>query len=143
MGMQDGNRARNTLKLFVVLSECPHGRPDALDHQCIEPALMAPGQRPKFGGQREGQQKILSRHPFLKLAFQPVLALEVLTVRTVAVAARVRHRGVVVAGCTACPQPWALGRATDLHGGQRLTVRGQHLSLVLRQKIHFKALDDR
>jgi len=55
MGMQDRNGPWYALKLFVVLSERPHGLPDALDHQRIELALMAPGQRPEFGRQREGQ----------------------------------------------------------------------------------------
>ncbi|VAW79549.1 hypothetical protein MNBD_GAMMA15-1273, partial [hydrothermal vent metagenome] len=97
----------------------------------------------EFSGQGEREQEIFSRHPLLKLAFQPVLALEVLTVRTVAVTARVQHRQGVIAPGTACPQPWAARRATDFHGGQRVTVRRQDLVLILIQELGFEGFNDR
>ncbi len=55
MGMQDRNCTRDTLKLLVILGKGSYRLPDTLDHQCIEQALMAPDQRPEFGGERKGQ----------------------------------------------------------------------------------------
>ena len=44
MSMQDGDGPGYSLELFVVLTESPHGLPDALNHQRIEPALIEPSQ---------------------------------------------------------------------------------------------------
>jgi len=51
---------------------------------------MLPGQRPKFSRQGEGQQKILGRHLFLKLPFQPLLAFMMLAMRAITMAAGMR-----------------------------------------------------
>ena len=58
---------------------------------------MRPGQRPEFGRHGEGQQEVLGGHLLLQLAFEPLLALMVLTVRAVAMAAGMRHQCLVLA----------------------------------------------
>jgi hypothetical protein len=52
---------------------------------------MLPGQRAERFGQGKGQQKILRRHLFLELTFQPLLAFMVLAVRTAAMTAGMGH----------------------------------------------------
>ena len=58
---------------------------------------MLPSQRPKFGRQGEGQQKILGRDLFLELPFQPLLALMMLAMRTIAMAAGMRDEDLFFA----------------------------------------------
>ena len=89
--------ARGALELLVVFTKHPHALPAAEDHQGIEHALMLPSQWPELLGQGEGQEKILGGHLFLELTFQPLLALMVLAVRTVAMAAGVGHQNLAVA----------------------------------------------
>ena len=48
---------------------------------------MLLGQRPKFGRQGEGQQKILGWHLLFELPFQPLLAFMMLAMGTIAMAA--------------------------------------------------------
>ncbi len=97
MGVQDRDGARRTLELRVVLTKRAHRLPATAGHEVIEGALMEPGQRPELFGQGEGHQKILGGDLFLELTFQPLLAFMVLAVRTVAMAAGMRHQDLVVA----------------------------------------------
>ncbi len=97
MGVQNRYGAGGTLKLLVVVSKGPYGLPATADHQGIERALMAPCQRPELLGQGESQEKILGGHLFVELTFQPLLALMVLAVRTVAMAAGMGHEKLAVA----------------------------------------------
>jgi hypothetical protein len=91
MGMQYCNRTGCPLKLFVIQAEAAHRLPAALHHQRIEHALVRPGQRPEFSRQSKGQQKIRAGHLLLELALQPLLALVVLAVWTVAMATGMRY----------------------------------------------------
>ena len=76
MGVQDRYGARRTLKLLVVESKGAHCLPATAGHQGIEDALMAPCQGPELRRQGESHKKILGRHMFLELTFQPLLALK-------------------------------------------------------------------
>ena len=58
---------------------------------------MLPGQRPKFGRQGEGQQKILGWHLFVELPFQPLLAFMMLAMRAIAMAAGMRDEDLLFA----------------------------------------------
>ena len=58
---------------------------------------MLPGQRPKFGRQGEGQQKIFGRDLFVELPFQPLLALMMLAMRTIAMSAGMRDEDLFIA----------------------------------------------
>ena len=58
---------------------------------------MLSGQRPKFGRQGEGQQKILGRHLFVELPFQPLLAFMMLAMGTIAMAAGMRDEDLFIA----------------------------------------------
>ena len=58
---------------------------------------MLPGQRPKFGRQGEGQQKILGGHLFVELSFQPLLALMMLAMGTIAMTAGMRDEDLFFA----------------------------------------------
>ncbi len=97
MGVHDRYAARRTLELLVVVSKHPHCLPATAGHQCIERALVPPCQRPELLGQGERQETVLGRHLFLELTFQPLLALMVLAVRTVAMAAGMGHEKLAVA----------------------------------------------
>jgi len=97
MGVQDRYAARRTLELPVVVSKHPHCLPATAGHQCIERALVPPCQRPELLGQGERQKKILGGHLLLELTCQPLLAFMVLAVRTVAMAAGMRHENLAVA----------------------------------------------
>ena len=110
--MQHRNGAGRAPKLFVVLAEGAHRLPGAAHEQLVDDALVCPGQRPEFGGQGEGQQKVLGRNLLLHLAFQPLLTLMMLTVRAMAVAAGMRHQLLLRAS-----------RALDLHHGAVAWVR--------------------
>ena len=79
----------------------------------------------------------------MELAFQPLLAFVVLTVRAVAMTARVRQRDLVIALGAACLHPWAVTGTTHLQGGKRLAMRWQDLPLVLIQECGFKGFDYR
>jgi len=60
------------------VAEGLHRFPGAAQEQIVEDTLVREGQRPEFGGQGEGQQKILGRDLLLQLAFQPLLTFVVL-----------------------------------------------------------------
>ena len=106
-------------------------------------ALMLPGQRPKLFGQGEGQQKILGRHLFFELPFQPVLAFMMLAMGTIAMAAGMRDEDLFFAAVALRQQHWALRGAALFQGGQRFALAGQKRILISRQKFGFKSLDDR
>ena len=97
MSMQDSDGPGYSLELFVILTESPYGLPDALDHRCIQRALMMPCHRSEFFRQGKGQQKILDGQLFLELTFQPLLALMVLAVWAIAMAAGMRREDLAVA----------------------------------------------
>ena len=142
MGVQDRDGARGTLKLLVVVRNGAHCLPATAGHQCIEGALMVPCQGSELRGQGEGQKKILGRHLFLELPLQPFLALMVLAVRTVAMAAGMRHEKLAVA-LGALRQHVGTGcRAAVLHGGERLEMGRQQRILVLVQELGLEGLDD-
>jgi hypothetical protein len=97
VGMQHGDGAGLALELDVVLREGAQRLPSAAAHQVVERALIGPSQRPQGRGQREGDEEILRRHLTGQLALDPALALMVLTVRTTAMAARMRDHFDVIA----------------------------------------------
>ena len=74
---------------------------------------MVPGQRPKFGRQGEGQQKILGRDLFVELPFQPLLAFMMLAMGTIAMAAGMRDEDLFFAAVALRQQHRAL-RGTAL-----------------------------
>jgi len=103
---------------------------------------MLPGQRPKLSRQGEGQQKILGRHLFLKLPFQPLLAFIVLAMRTIAMSTGMRDEDLFFTAIAKRHHDWALSGATMFQRRQGFKLAGQH-GLISRQKLGFKALDDR
>ncbi len=143
MGVQYADGTRLSLQLRIVLREGFERFPAATDHQVIKYALMLPSQRTQFFGQGEGQQKILGRHLFFELPFQPLLAFVVLAMGTVAVAAGMRDEHLFFAAVALRPHHRALRGTTLFQGGQRLALTGQQRVLIRRQEIGFKALDDR
>ena len=68
----------------------------ALHQLGVEQALMLPGQRAQFSGQGEGDQEIAARHPPLRLPLDPLRALKVLAMRTIAMTAGVRHQALFI-----------------------------------------------
>ena len=104
---------------------------------------MPPGQVSQFSRQGEGQQEIVAGRLLLELAFQPLLALVVLTVWAVPMATGVRHENLFVTLATLRQHLRALRGATGLHGGQRTDVSWQDRILVLRQKRGLEGSDDR
>ena len=103
---------------------------------------MLPSQRPKFGWQGEGQQKILGRYLFFELPFQPLLALMMLAMRTIAMSAGMRDEDLFIAAVALRHHDGALRGAALLQGGQRFELAGQRI-LIRRQELCFKDLDDR
>jgi hypothetical protein len=142
-GYAGRNRPGRSLKLFVIQAEGAYGLPAALHHQRIERTLMRPGQRPQLGRQGEGQEKMLAGHLLLELALQPLLALMVLAVRTVAMATGVRHEELFVTVATLRLHPWAERGATLLHGGQRPPLAREQAILVFCQQRRLEGFDDR
>jgi hypothetical protein len=104
---------------------------------------MLPGQRTQFFGQGEGQQKILGRHLLFELPFQPLLALVVLAMGTVAMAAGMRDEHLFFAAVALRQHHRTLRGAALFQGGQRFALTGQQRVLISRQKIGFKGLNDR
>ena len=103
---------------------------------------MRPGERPEFGGQGEGRQKVLGGDLLLQLPFQPLLTLVVLTVRPVAVAAGVRHPCPLRALGALDLHHGAARRAAELHRRQGpVVVRGEPVA-VLRPEVGLEAVDD-
>ena len=140
--MQHHNGAGRAPQLFVVAAEGAHRLPGAAQEQLVDDALVRPGERPEFGRQGEGQQKVLGRDLLLHLAFQPLLTLMMLTVRAMAVAAGMRHQLLLRAS-----------RALDLHHGAGLgaavfhrrqgsIVVGRESIPVLRQEVSLEGVDD-
>lgn len=103
---------------------------------------MGPGQRPKFGRQGEGQQKVAGRHQRLHLALKPLLALVMLAVRTQAMAARVRHE-LAVRALGAVELHHRTGAAAALpEGGQGPKLIGSEALAVLGAKLGAEGIDD-
>ena len=69
---------------------------------------MLPSQRPKFGRQGKGQQKILGWHLFLELPFLPLLAFMMMAMRTIAMAAGMRDEDLLFAAVSLRQQHVAL-----------------------------------
>jgi hypothetical protein len=115
----------------------------ASHEQLVDDVLVRPTQRPEFGGQGEGQQKILGGHLLLHLAFQPLLALMVLTVRAVAMAAGMRHQRLMRTLRAFDLHLGAGLRAAVLHGAQGALVSGQQTRAVLGEQFGFEGVDDR
>lgn len=90
--VQHGDGSGRALQLPVVPAEAVHRFPGAA-HQEVEDDIGA-GRREsaQMGGQGKGQQKIVGRDQTLHLAFQPLLALVVVTIRAKAMAAGMRHQ---------------------------------------------------
>jgi hypothetical protein len=80
VGVQHRDGAGRALQWFVMLAEGAHRLPSAAHEQIVDDARVRPAQRPEFGRQGKGQQKVLGRHLLLHLAFQPLLTLMVLAV---------------------------------------------------------------
>ena len=129
-------------KLRVVLAERAHRLPAAAHQQIVDDARVRPGQRPEFGGQGEGQQKVLGRHLFLHLAFQPLLTLVVLAVRAVAMAAGMRNQYPMLTGRAFGLHLGAGLRAALLHGRECAPVVRRESVLVVRQEVGFEGVDD-
>jgi len=142
MGVQHAHRAGPAMQLFVVLAEGADRRPGAFEQQCIEEALMAPGQIPEFRRYGEGEQEIVGRDLALELAFQPLLALVMLAMRATAMPTGMRHEAFLVAGRTTGQHARRQGRAAGFHGGQRLAVAGQNGLAILLQVGRLMATDD-
>ena len=96
MRMQHRHRAGAALQLLVVLAESAQRLPSALHQLGVEQALMLPGQRAQFRGQGERDQEIAARHPPLRLPLDPLLALKVLAMRTIAMTAGVRRQALFI-----------------------------------------------
>ena len=104
---------------------------------------MLPGQRPQLGRQGKGQQEIVNRHLFFELAFQPLLALVMLTMGAVAMPAGVRHKDLTVTGGALRLHAWAERGTAGFHSGQCPLMTRQDRLPVLRQKPGLKGFDDR
>lgn len=97
MGVQYADGTGLPLQFRIVLREGFEGLPATPDHQVIQCTLMLPGQRTQFFGQGEGQQKILGRHLFFELPFQPLLAFMMLAMGAIAMAAGMRDEDLFFA----------------------------------------------
>jgi hypothetical protein len=143
MGMQYADGTGLSLQLWVILGEGFEGLPTTTDHQVIKCTLMLPSQRTQFFGQGEGQQKILGRHLFFELPFQPLLAFVVLAMGTVTMTAGMRNENLFFAAVALRHHHRALGGAALFQGGQHFAVAGQQRVLISHQEFGFKGLDDR
>jgi hypothetical protein len=103
---------------------------------------MLPSQGTQFFGQSEGQHKILGWHLFVELSFQPLLAFIVLAMRTIAMSTGMRDEDLFFAAVTLYQHYRALSGATLFQRRQGFKLAGQR-GLISRQKLGFKALDDR
>lgn len=103
---------------------------------------MFPRQCAQLGWQGECQQEILGRYLFLQLPLQPLLAFVVLTVRTVAMSARVRHEDLVFALGTFGQHQGTAGSAAVVHGVQGTEVRRKNRALILFEKLRHEGIDD-
>jgi hypothetical protein len=65
-----------------------------------------------------------------------------LAMRAVAMTARMRHKGLLMAFSAAGQHPWTGGSTTELHVTQSLKMRRQNFPPVLIQKVCFKLFDD-
>ena len=127
MGVQYADGTGLSLQLWIVLREGFEGLPATTDHQVIKCTLVLPGQRPKLFWQSEGQQKILGGHLFVELPFQPLLALMMLAMRTIAMAAGMRDEDLFIAAVALRHHDGALRGAALLQGGQRFELAGQRI----------------
>ena len=141
--MQQRDRPGRALQLPVVQAERAHRLPAATHQQIVERALVCPGQRPEFGRQGEGQQKVFGRHLLAQLAFQPLLTLMVLTVWAVAMAAGVRDQHLMLASGALDLHLRAGLRAAVFHRRERAHVVGSEAIAVLRPQVRFEGFDDR
>ena len=74
---------------------------------------MTPSHCPKTGRQGEGQQKVLGRHLFVELPFQPLLAFMMLAMRAIAMAAGMGDEDLFFAAVALRQQHWALRGAAQ------------------------------
>ena len=140
--VQHRSGTRRPLKRFVVLAEGTHRLPATTHEQIIDDVLVRPGQRPEFGGQGEGQQKVLGGHLLLQLTFQPLLTLMMLAVRAVAVAAGMWHQFLMLT-CRAFDLHHGAGlRAAMFHGRECAVVIRRELIPVLRQEVRLEGVND-
>jgi len=143
MGVQYADGPSLPLQLRIVLREGFEGLPATPDHQVIETALMLPSQRTQFFGHGEGQQKILGRHLFFELPFQPLLALMMLAMGATAMSAGMRNEDLFFAAVALRQHHRTLRGAALFQGGQGFALAGQQRVLISRQEFGFKGLDDR
>jgi hypothetical protein len=103
---------------------------------------VRPGERPEFGRQREGQQKVVGGHLFLHLTFQPLLTLMVLAVRAVAMAAGMRHQLLMIAAVHwTCIIGLAWVRQCFIAARGPIVV-GRESVPVLRQEVRLEGFND-
>ena len=103
---------------------------------------MRPGERPEFGGQGEGQQKVLGRDLLVQLPFQPLLALMMLAVRAVAMAAGMRHQFLMRAsGAFDLHHRARLGAALFHRRKRSVVLRGESVP-ILRQEVGLEGVDE-
>jgi len=102
---------------------------------------MRKGQPPEFGGQGEGQQKVLGGDLFLDLAFQPLLTLMMLAVRAVAMAAGMRHQFLMRATRALNLHHRAGVRAAVFHRRECAQVIRREPVSILRQEVVLEAVD--
>ena len=96
MRMQHRHRAGAALQLLVVLAQSAQRLPSALHQLGVEQALMLPGQRAQLRRQGERDQEIAARHQPLRLPLDPLLALKVLAMRTIAMTAGVWRQALFI-----------------------------------------------
>ena len=142
VGMHHRDGTGGALQLLVVVAEGAHRLPRTPHQQFVEDIRVRPAERPEFGGQGEGQQKVLGGHLLFHLTFQPLLTLRVLTVRAVAMAAGVWHPFLLFAA-GAFDLPHRAGRrATPFHRREcSIVVSGESVA-VMRQEICLEGFDD-
>ena len=87
VGMQHRDGPWDAAKLAVVVAEGAHVIPGKAQHQVVDAARVSAGERAQLGGQGEGDQEVPGGDEPGKLSFDPLLALVVLTMRTMAMAA--------------------------------------------------------
>ncbi len=142
MGVQHRDGARRTLQLLIVLTECAQRLPTATQEQIVDSLLVSKGQRAKFGGHGEGDQKVFSRHQPFHLPFQPLLAFVMLAVRALALAARMWNQNMAFTRRTLDLHLGTGVGTAVLHRRECLELLGAQLVAVLRTEISLEGVDD-
>jgi len=142
VGMQHRYRPGFALELPVVAAEGLHRRPGGSEQRRIDGARLPESQRPQFAGQGEGQQEILGWHLQVALAFQPLFALMVLTVRATSMSAGMRNEPVLGAVETGRQELRRHAAAAMRNGPQRLPPFRGDLVAVTGTVVGFMAGDD-